>query len=54
MKNKYLYNQKNKEELIEKINKEPFDRITCSFYKYVKLENVQQLRDDLYSKWRKN
>ena len=51
MKNKYLYNQKSKEELLEKIKKEPFNRVTCSFYKYVTIDNVQKLRDQLYIEW---
>ncbi|MAV64670.1 MAG: hypothetical protein CMG00_05720 [Candidatus Marinimicrobia bacterium] len=51
MKNKYLYNQKSKEELLRKIKKEPFDRVTCSFYKYVPLENIERLRDQLYVEW---
>ena len=48
---KNLYNKQNKEQLLAEIAKEDFQRVTCSFYKYVKLENVQQLRDDLYSQW---
>jgi len=50
---KDLYNQKNKNELLEKIEGETFDRITLSFYKYIKLKNLEILRDDLYLKWRK-
>jgi len=51
MKNKFLYNQKNKSDLIKDINSEQFNRITCSFYKYVKIENLNELRDQLYLEW---
>ena len=40
MKIKDLYNQKNKKELIEILNKENFKRKTISFYKYTKLSNL--------------
>ena len=50
---KDLYNQKNKKELLQKIENETFDRITLSFYKYTKLKNLENLRDDLYLKWEK-
>ena len=46
-----LYNKQNKEQLLEIITKEGFQRVTCSFYKYVPLENLQELRDELYSQW---
>ncbi len=48
-----LYNKKNKEQLIEQLNNENFNRITLSFYKYVKLDNLIELRDTLYSDWNK-
>ena len=51
MKNKYLYNQKNKNDLIKQINNEPFQRVTCSFYKYVSMDKLKGLRDELYLKW---
>ena len=43
-----LYNKKNKEQLIEKLESETFSRTTLSFYKYVYLENLLELRDKLY------
>ena len=43
MKKKYLYNQKNKEELIKILENEKFKRITVSFYKYIKLNNLEIL-----------
>ncbi len=47
-----LYNKKNKEQLEHDLNKESFKRVTLSFYKYVKLENLTNLRDLLYTEWR--
>ena len=47
-----LYNKKNKEQLIDDLNKEPFERITLSFYRYVKLKNLIELRDQLYQAWK--
>ncbi len=47
-----LYNKKNKEQLEHDLNKESFNRITFSFYKYVKLKNLIELRDSLYIKWK--
>jgi len=52
MKIKDLYNQENKEQLLERINKEDFKRITCSFYKYVSIQSTRKLRDELYVKWK--
>ena len=47
-----LYNKKNKEQLIDDLNKESFERITLSFYRYVKLKNLIELRDQLYQAWK--
>ena len=43
-----LYNKKNKTDLINDIKEEDFQRITLSFYLYVKIENPDSLRDELY------
>ena len=43
-----LYNKKNKEQLMDDVSKESFERIPLSFYKYVKLKNLIELRDQLY------
>ena len=48
---KELYNKKSKEQLREKLALEDFNRITCSFYKYVSLDNLEELRDQLYTAW---
>ena len=53
MNNKLLYNQKNKNELLKKIKKEKFNRTTLSFYKYVNLNELDNLRNDLFLKWNK-
>tara|TARA_B100001142_G_scaffold121766_1_gene123706 strand:+ start:2626 stop:3693 length:1068 start_codon:yes stop_codon:yes gene_type:complete len=47
-----LYNKKNKEQLIEQLKKENFNRLTLSFYRYVNInKNLDELRDHLYEKW---
>lgn len=48
-----LYNKKNKEQLLAQLAEEDFQRITCSFYKYVELENLDELRNELYENWQK-
>ena len=47
-----LYNKKNKEQLIKDLNQESEQRITLSFYKYVKLDNLLELRNSLYACWK--
>ena len=49
--NKELYNKKSKEQLRQKLNSEAFDRTTCSFYKYVELNDIIDFRDRLYIDW---
>ena len=53
MKNKDLYNQKNKEQLLEDLKKESFERATLSFYKYASLDNLEELRHSLFLEWNK-
>ena len=48
---KELYNKKSKEQLIEKLKSENFKRITYSFYKYIRIEDIEKLRDKLYIEW---
>ena len=48
---KELYNKKSKKQLKEKLKAEKFRRITCSFYKYIQIDNLETLRDDLYLTW---
>lgn len=46
-----LYNKYNKEELIERLNAETFNRTTISFYRYVQIEDPKRFRDELYQEW---
>ncbi len=48
-----LYNKKNKQQLIEELEKENFKRITLSFYRYIDIKNPNELRNILYQKWNK-
>ena len=48
---KELYNKKSKEQLKERLDAECFDRTTCSFYRYVEIEDIEALRDKLYMDW---
>ena len=47
-----LLNRKNKKQLVHELNAEPFVRITCSFYKYIKLNNLDLIRNELYTKFK--
>ena len=46
-----LYNKKNKDELLNNLKDEKFNRVTLSFYKYIKLNNLINLRNCIYKKW---
>jgi len=46
-----LHNKLNKEELKKKLQEEDFKRITLSFYRYVIIENPEELRHALYKQW---
>lgn len=46
-----LHNIYDKETLRKQLDAEPFARKTVSFYRYVYLEEVDQLRDVLYAEW---
>ena len=48
-----LYNKKSGSDLQKKLQNEPFERITCSFYRYVKIDSPQAMRDSLYVEWNK-
>ena len=48
---KKLYNQKNRSQLKADLAAEEFSRLTCSFYRYVKIDNPNILRDKLYKEW---
>mgnify|MGYP001423831915 FL=1 len=44
-----MYNKKSKIELKKSLEREQFERITCSFYKYIIIDKPESLRDKLYS-----
>lgn len=46
-----LFNTEDKETLQAKLDAENFKRITLSFYNYVKIEKVEEYRDQLYKDW---
>jgi len=46
-----LYNRKDRKLLKKELLAEPFNRITCSFYRYVTIEDALDLRDTLYKEW---
>ena len=46
-----LFNKKNTPDLQKKLQNEPFERITCSFYRYIKISSPKAIRDALYLEW---
>ncbi|QQR83535.1 rhodanese-related sulfurtransferase [Candidatus Peregrinibacteria bacterium] len=46
-----LYNKYSKEDCLKRLRAETFERKTVSFYRYVQLEDVNRLRDELYRAW---
>ena len=48
---KFLYNKKDREQLKADLAKEDFARRTCSFYRYIHINDPQKLRDELYKEW---
>lgn len=48
---KGLYNKLGPEELKKKLEAEDFNRRTLSFYRYVIIDQPDELRDQLFSKW---
>ena len=46
-----LQNRVNKKELKKRIQDESIKRITVSFYRYVIIENPQELRNQLFEQW---
>ena len=51
MKKEFLYNKKSREILTDELRQEPFERITCSFYRYISIDDPLDLRDELYRDW---
>lgn len=46
-----LHNRVNKKELKERLMKESIKRITLSFYRYVKIEDPDMLRNEMFKQW---
>ncbi len=46
-----LINRVNKDVLKQRLQEETFNRITLSFYRYVKISEPKQTRDELYKMW---
>ncbi len=46
-----LYNKYDKKLLKEQLQNETFNRVTFSFYRYVKIDDPERLRDELYTQW---
>lgn len=51
MNKEILFNKKDRKLLKEELLAEPFNRVTCSFYRYVRIKDPHLLRDLLYRKW---
>lgn len=47
----WLQNRMNKEDALAHLANETFSRKTLSFYRYVKIEDPEALRDELFGKW---
>lgn len=47
----FLHNRVNKKELKKRIQEETIKRTTVSFYRYVIIDNPQELRDELFKAW---
>jgi UPF0176 protein len=48
---KHMFNKLSKDQCVSLLEKETFNRITISFYKYIILKDLPELRDELYNKW---
>jgi len=48
---RFLFNQKGREQLKADLAEENFKRRTCSFYRYILIDDPQVLRDELYKDW---
>ena len=53
MKTVTLHNKKNKIQLLEDLKNETFARITFSFYKYIKIKKIKDVRDELFIEFNK-
>ena len=48
---RFLFNQKSREQLKADLAEENFKRRTCSFYRYIHIDDPETLRDELYKDW---
>ena len=48
---KNMFNKLSKSQCMDLLKQETFNRVTVSFYRYIILSNLNDLRDDLYNKW---
>lgn len=48
---KYPANKYSREELIQRLDNETFERRTVSFYRYVIVEDPMEMRNSLYARW---
>lgn len=46
-----LHNRLNKQEALKRLAQETFSRKTVSFYRYVRIDDPQTMRDNLYRQW---
>ncbi|MGV8090298.1 MAG: rhodanese-related sulfurtransferase [Mangrovibacterium sp.] len=47
----YLYNRDNREVLKKRLMEEPFKRTTLSFYRYIRFDDPENIRDLLFREW---
>ena len=45
-----LFNRRNNEQLTHALDSEQFERITCSFYRYIYIEDLSNIRNQLYAR----
>ena len=46
-----LFNRSNNKQLIDVIASEEFERTTCSFYRYIKIKDLSNIRNQLYARF---
>ena len=51
MRKNKLLNRRNNKQLTEALDSEQFERITCSFYRYIKIKDLSNIRDQLYTRF---
>ena len=51
MSTKFPFNKLNRSAAEKKIREEKFNRVTLSFYRYIKINDPKKVRDDLFFVW---